>query len=148
HLALDADLLALRGGRSASRIVLHDGHYAIMGVSACTGYREFKVADGYRDDVLAVVFYRFGEVRARSGLVDREHTMLEPATTSGGIEYASFFVDGMLFALPAESVLEALPAADVSPVSMGGRRERIGLLAQQREGEARRFVWVFDLRRL
>lgn len=147
-LELDPALLALPKGRSDSRIVLHDDHYAIMGISACNGYREFKVIDGYVDDVLAVVFYRFGAVRARTGLIDRAQTLLEPAAASGGIEYATFFIDGMLFAIPAEQVLEALPATEVAPVSIGGRPERIGVLAQQREGESKSFVWVFDLRHL
>ncbi|MGH8807324.1 MAG: chemotaxis protein CheW [Noviherbaspirillum sp.] len=146
---LDPALLALKNGSSASRIVLHDDHYAIMGVSASNGYREFKVSDGYKEDVLAVVFDMFGEVRERGGVARREDAVLESGlNASGGHEYATFFIDGMLFALPAGNVLEALPASEVSTVSMGGRSERIGVLAQQRAGESKTFVWVFDLRHL
>lgn len=148
-LDLDPALLALPNGSSASRIVLHDGHYAIMGCTASSGYREFKVADGYQDDVLAVVFDMFGEVRERAGTANRRDTVLESDLgAAGGHEYASFFIDGMLFAIPAEQVLEALPASEISPVSMGGRRECIGVLTQQRIGEGRNIVRVFDLRHL
>jgi len=55
-LALDAGLSQLPNGESASRIVVHDGQYAIMGCTVSCGYREFKVSDGYNEDVLAIVF--------------------------------------------------------------------------------------------
>jgi chemotaxis signal transduction protein len=148
-LDIDSALLRLAKGASASRIVLHDGHYAIVGCSASSGYREFKVSDGYREDVIAVVYDLFGEVRERGAVVSRADTVLEAEPGAGATqEFASFFIDGMLFALPAASVLEALPASEIAPVSIGGRAERIGVLSQQRVGESRRFVWVFDLRHL
>ncbi|MFC7515233.1 chemotaxis protein CheW [Herbaspirillum sp. GCM10030257] len=149
QLDIDPELLTSANGNSASRIIVHDDRYAIMACTVSNGYREFKVADGYREDVLAVVFDTFGEVRERSSAANREDTVLETdVTASVGTEYASFFIDGMLLALPAAHVLEALPASEVSPVSMGGRPERIGVLALQRYGENRQFVWVFDLRHL
>lgn len=148
RLELDPALLKLDNGSSASRIVLHDDHYAIMGCTVSSGYREFKVSDGYREDVIAVVFDHFGEVRERSA-INRTDTAIDiDPGAEPGLEYATFFIDGMLFGIPAEHVLEALPASAVSPVSMGGRGERIGVLSQQRVGEGRSFVWVFDLRHL
>lgn len=146
---VDRKLLALANGSSASRILVHDGHYAIMGCTVSDGYREFKVSDGYREDVIALVYDSFGEVRERSGAVRREDAVIESdVTATGAIEYATFYIDGMLFAMPAAQVMEALPASEVSPVSMGGRAERVGVLALQRHGESRHFVWVFDLRHL
>lgn len=148
-LDIDSALLRLANGASASRIVLHDGHYAIMGCSASSGYREFKVSDGYREDVLAVVYDLFGEVRDHGAAINRADAVLDAESgAAGGHEFASFFIDGMLFALPAGAVLEALPATEIAPVSIGGRAERIGVLSQQRVGESRHFVWVFDLRHL
>lgn len=147
-LDIDPALLRLENGSSASRIVLHDGHYAIMGCTVSSGYREFKLSDGYKDDVIAVVFNLFGEVREQAVTHGAEAVIESGAGGEGGREYATFFIDGMLFAIPATNVLEALPAADISPVSMGGRAERIGVLARQRTGEPTEFVWVFDLRHL
>ncbi|OWW19452.1 chemotaxis protein CheW [Noviherbaspirillum denitrificans] len=148
QLDIDPELLRLENGTSASRIVLHDGHYAIMGVSVSNGYREFKVSDGYKEDVIAVVYQLFGEVREQAGTRIADAVIENGAAAEGGREYATFFIDGMLFAMPAAAVLEALPASEISPVSMGGRAERIGVLAQQRVGESSNFVWVFDLRHL
>ena len=145
-LDIDPALLKLPNGSSASRIVIHDGHYAIMGCTVSNGYREFKVSDGYSEDVIAVVFECFGEVREAAGNANRSDCLIESdVTASGGMEYATFFVGGDLFALPAVHVAEALPASEISPVSMGGRSERIGVLALEREGGERKFVWVFDL---
>lgn len=144
-LEIDAALLALPHGSSASKIVIHDGHYAVMGCTVSSGYREFKVSDGYKEDVLAVIFDSFGE--ARSCIANnKEHTTIEdnPAGTPGQ-EFATFFIDNTLFALAAECVQEALPANKVSRVSIGGRAERIGILAIQHEAEQKSYAWVFDL---
>ena len=146
RLELDRTLLALPNGHSASRIVIHDGHYAIMGCTASCGYREFKVSDGYRDDVLAVVFDSFGEVRERLGPNHQNNTVLQADTGSdGGREFATFFINGTLFALPAEHVLEALSAASMSPTSSGERKARMGLLGLPGEATIKGSVWVYDL---
>ncbi|NMM38670.1 MAG: chemotaxis protein CheW [Glaciimonas sp.] len=146
RLEIDPALLALPNGASASRIVIHDGHYAILGCTASCGYREFKVSDGYREDMLAIVFDAFGTVRERNGMSSKAEIAMTPdSMASSGHEFATFFIDGALFGLPAEYAMEALPASEVSPVSMHGRAERIGLLAPQRDNENKNFVWVFDL---
>ena len=141
-LDLDPDMLKLPNGSGASRIVEDDGHYAVVGVTASSGYREFKVVDGYVDDVLAVVFAYFGQVRevvARN----RQDTVIE--TGAGGREFATFYLDGSLFAIAAEHAQQALPAQRVSRVSMGGRPERVGIISLEHEGEEKRFAWVYDL---
>lgn len=146
RLDLDPAMLALPNGSSASHIVIHDGHYAIMGCTVSNGYREFKVSDGYREDVLALVFQSFGEVRAQLGGVSKAESTLEASVNNGaGREFATFFIDGSLFALPAAHVLEALPASAIAPVTLGSRNERIGILPLEHDSEGKRFVWVFDL---
>jgi chemotaxis signal transduction protein len=145
-LELEQGVLNLPNGSSASSIVIHDGHYAIRGCTVSSGYREFKVSDGYRDDVLAIVFESFGEVRERPGAGHKGQTVLRPDLAAvGGREFATFFIEGVLFALPAEHVLQALPAAKISTVSRGERKACIGLLGLQREAESNGSVWVFDL---
>jgi chemotaxis signal transduction protein len=145
-LDIDPALLSLPNGSSGSRIVLHDGHYAIMGCTASHGYREFKVSDGYREDVLAVVFSSFGEVRERLGAGIKGNAAVTPnLAATGNREFATFFVDATLFALPAEHVLEALPASQISSVSRGNREARIGLLGLQHQTAGQGSVWVYDL---
>src|SRR5690606_6246135 len=43
------------------------------------------------------------------------------------------------------ALLEAFPATLISPVSLGGRRERIGLISRKRHEQDSAYVWVFDL---
>lgn len=145
-LEIDPALLQLPNGSSTSRIVIHDGHYAILGCTVSHGYREFKTSDGYREDVLAIVYKSFGEERQQAGHHQGVHTLIQtdPGAPAGR-EFATFFVDGGLFAIDAQHVSEALPASEISPMSMGSRAERIGILALRNDNDAKRFVWVFDL---
>jgi chemotaxis signal transduction protein len=146
YLEIDPELLKMENGGSTSRIVIHDGHYAILGCTMSHGYREFKTSDGYREDVLAVVYKAFGVERQQINNSNGANTALElDPMAPAGREFATFFIDGALFAMAAEYVQEALPASAISPMSMGSRAERIGILALQHEHEAKRFVWVFDL---
>lgn len=145
-LDIDTDLLDLPNGQSASRIVIHDGHYSILGCSISHGYREFKVTDGYKEDVIAVVFDSFGEVRTRSALGSNANVMIETNPgKQGGVEFATFSINGGLFALEAAYVTEALAASEISPISIGGRSERIGVLAIQDENNNKTYAWVYDL---
>lgn len=145
QLDIEAAMRKLSNGNVASRIVVHDGQYAAMGCCVSNGYREFKTSDGYRDDVLAVVFHKFGKVHDLSTHIDREQTRIDAASRSQEMEYASFSSNGMLFALPAKAVSEARSAAEISRVSMGGRSDRIGVLSRTRQGGGSEYVWVFDL---
>ena len=142
-LNIEPEFLQLPNDSSTSRIVLHDGNYAIMGCTVSSGYREFKVSDGYCEDVIAVVFKSFGEVAElnRAGHNQRQQTMLEGGSpVTGGREFATFFIDDDLFALPAERVLEAYPGTQITSMSMGDSKACIGMLALPQE-----VVWVFDL---
>ncbi|QAU33139.1 chemotaxis protein CheW [Janthinobacterium sp. 17J80-10] len=146
QLAIDPALLALENGRSAARIVVHDGSYAIMGCTVSNGYREFKRTDGYREDVLGVVFHTLGAATGNGIRTSRPQELAHVPLESGDArEFATFLIDGDLFAVAAENVLEAVPAANISPVSVGARQERIGILTIHGDEGSRDFAWVFDL---
>jgi chemotaxis signal transduction protein len=148
-LALDSSLRQLPCGRSVSRVVEHEGQYAVMGCAASQGYREFKVSDGYEDDVLAVVFMPLGAVRQDRGLHPAESTVIEDGSFAADGQarqtYATFQSGGNLLALPAIHVLEALPINALSARIPGGPQGRVGMLAPQNNSQIRHFVWVFDL---
>lgn len=149
-LPMSADLLQLPPGHSASRIVEHDGHYAVLACSANSGYREFKISDGYRDDVLALLFHPLGAVPTDHQLDAQSHTLTIEAdgVVHSGEEFATFFLDGQLHALPAGLVVEALPGHDIKPVSVDRRAHRLGALALRQSGQPDRYVWVHDLQSL
>lgn len=146
-LALPADMQALPRGASLSRAMVHDGHYCIVGCSASNGYREFKVSDGYRHDVLALSFESFGAVQ--SGAIDAAQrprtTLVSDAPAQGSQEMATFFVDAGLFALDTQGILEALPASAIATVSVGRLPYCVGALARKAQGNITGYIWVFDL---
>lgn len=143
---VDPDILRQEKGCSTSTITIHDGRYASMGCTVSNGYREFKNSDGYQEDVIAVVFESFGEVRESRASGNRAATVIEQNSPDrGGRQFATCFIDGDLYALPAEQVLEALPGTGLVPNSMGGFTGRVGMVALEREGEGKKFIWVFDL---
>lgn len=145
-LDIDPDLLYLPNGSSASRIVIRDGHYCILGCSVSNGYREFKVSDGYKEDVISVVYDAFGEVRNYFSSANHSTSIIHSSLAqSTDPEFATFYVDDMLFALDAEIVLEAVPASEISAVSLGGRSERVGVVSVQSEVKGSHYVWVYDL---
>ena len=149
-LPVAADVLALTRGSSLSRVVEQDGHYAVMGCAASQGYREFKVSDGYVEDVIAVVFQPLGAVQSGSALLQGRQIAIEDAgfrSAAPRETYATFFCGGDLLALPARHMLEALPASALSARS-SGVPGRLGMLAPQDNSQIRHFVWVYDLTRL
>jgi chemotaxis signal transduction protein len=146
-LEIDLTLLSIANGSRASQITVHDGEYAIVACSVSNGYREFKVSDGYQEDVIAVVFESFGAIRGAGTQTDSRRYLLEsdPGVTDGS-EFATFFSDNNLFAISAAHVVEAVPYSEVLPTSMGTRAEQIGVLGLRRDDDLRKeFIWVFDL---
>ncbi|MEO7493325.1 MAG: chemotaxis protein CheW [Massilia sp.] len=145
-LDIDPAMLDLGSGASGSCVLTHDDHYAVMGCTVSHGYREFKVSDGYRADVIAVVIESFGLVRETASGGRKTVALLESdATSTGSDEFATFFIDGALFAIDAEQVCEALPASKVASITMGAAAERVGILELDSGAVAHDFVWVFDL---
>ncbi|NUU04455.1 chemotaxis protein CheW [Herbaspirillum robiniae] len=145
-LKIDPALLQVANGEARSGVIVHDGQYAIVAASASNGYREFKVSDGYKEDVIAVVFQCFGAVNEGSLQNTGGEFLLESeAASSEDLEYATFFSDQNLFAISAASVMEAVPYSSVLPTSMGSRAEQVGVLGLNRDDQHKEFIWVFDL---
>ena len=139
-------LLQLTAGASDAAISVYHAQYSILGASASRGYREFKTSDGYQDTVLAISIESFGhEEHDASTLTQHSAHAITSTGTGQGIEMATFYVGKQLFALRAEAVLEALPAAAISPVSAGRLPHCLGTLARQSQGQVTGYVWVFDL---
>lgn len=146
-VSLPADMLQVQAGSSCSRILVHRGEYMVVACSANSGYREFKTSDGYRDDVIAVVFGPLGaEQQGRSVADDATELQIQPDDfLEAGEEYATFFLDGQLHALPAAQVLHASPASEIVRVSMDRAAWRLGTLPLRSNGQTERYVWVHDL---
>ena len=144
------ELLALPRGEATSRVLVHDGSYTIVGCAASSGYREFKVSDGYTEDVLAMSFRTYGaEVPGADDMARRLGTLIsEGSTVSGGREVATFYVNASLFGMPAEAVLQALPASALSNMTSGGLNHCVGAVPRMQGNKVKGYVWAFDLGQL
>ena len=138
-------LLQLASGHSDAAITTYQEQYCILGASVSRGYREFKTTDGYRDDVLAISMENFGHVESSDNALSPTAPTIHNVNTPAAIEMATFYIGQQLFALHAQSVLEALPATAISPVSAGRLPHCLGTLARQSQGQVTGYVWVFDL---
>jgi len=135
-LEIDPALMSIDNGGRASQVTVHDGQYAIVACSVSSGYREFKVSDGYQDDIIAVVFESFGAVQASGTQTDgRQYQLTTDPTITDGNEFATFFCNNNLFAISAANVIEAVPYTLVLPTSMGNRPEQIGVLGLRRDDD-------------
>lgn len=144
-LELSSDLKLLAKGQSISKVVIHDGQYAILGCTASAGYREFKVSDGYQEDVLAIVFQPLGAVRTVVKSASISEAIYEQIQSSAaGEEFATFVSAGTIFALPAAHALEAIPATRMASTPSGRDKARIGLIDIQNQSGQASSIWVYD----
>jgi chemotaxis signal transduction protein len=144
HLEIAASVAAMSNGQSSADIAIHDGDYAILGHAVCEGYREFKTTDGYRDDIVAIVAGRIGTADVIQPAATTLGTLSASDSADDEQEFAVFASHGSCFAIPADAVIEAVPASAISGLSMGAGAERVGVVPMRVQGGTDRFVWVFD----
>lgn len=146
-LQVPADLLQVPRASSLSRVLPYQGEYCIISCTASSGYREFKVSDGYQDDVLAFSVQAFGMVQAGAHHAARRRytQLLSEAPSADSREMATFFIDDALFALPTANIVEAIGAPQIASVSATRQPYCIGTIALRAQGQVREYVWVFDL---
>ncbi|MCE2948666.1 MAG: chemotaxis protein CheW [bacterium] len=139
------------GFRGRSGFVEHEGiHYACTRVKA-PGYREFKGSDRYDNGVEVVVGVRLGT--ASDCRASEEAVELQPVAFALGtptIEVAVFDVGGMLYALPAYEVIDAIPTRGLArtPGASGAALGLVEVGAGRESGSDARVVPVICARRL
>jgi chemotaxis signal transduction protein len=146
QLDIDPALFATPTGQSASQITTYRDNYVVVSCTANSGYREFKVSDNYKEDVIAVVIESYGSVQTTSTVSNDQSFVLRHNTAvANGQEFATFFSDNNLFAIAATNVLEAIPFTSMITTSMGNKAEQMGILTLKDNPQHKDFVWVFDL---
>ena len=129
-------------GASLCRLVEHADELFIVACCASSGYREFKRTDGYRDEVLAVMWQALGAVEP-----DTDHigvALNADAAHSNGQPYAIFACAGRLYAVKAAKVQEARPANGMLPITLGGGTDCAGMLTMDVNG-TRALAYVYNL---
>ncbi|WP_050478311.1 chemotaxis protein CheW [Herbaspirillum rhizosphaerae] len=148
-LRTDSSVTEIANGLSAAAIRVHDRQYMVLGHTASFGYREFKNADSYVNDVIAMVFVPIGVQDNVAAVRHGDTVPLEVARHSGGArEYATILIDGDIFAMPASSVVESLEAERMLTASTLKPMIAGALNYQDNSGGASSFVPVIDMRQL
>jgi hypothetical protein len=109
-----------------------DGQTYLMGSAASKGYREFKVLDGYRDDVQAVLMAPVG--RSQPPVTGRILPKRRLASAGVARKYGVVQCGRMLLALGSDQVVEAVTASHLNAPPVGSGCA--GMLQYQRGGQA------------
>jgi Chemotaxis signal transduction protein len=128
RLQLPHRLFDVKNGRSDSEILVHNESYYAIGRACSSGYREYKVSDGYQNDVIAVVFDKLADFE-QTDVVRKKISFLEqsslPSVNSARCKkMATFFIDSRLLALDQGVVVEVIEADSITPVPECGEMVR------------------------
>jgi chemotaxis signal transduction protein len=118
-LTIDKTFLRVGTGAGYSGIAVLDNAYYAVGAKASSGYREFKGAsDGYRNDVIALVFAQLCEVGTQVAKPPVRNLSIRSDRTRAGakIDVATFFVGKRIFAARASEIVEAISVDGVVPL--------------------------------
>jgi chemotaxis signal transduction protein len=118
-------------GKQLSAIIESNGTYFALGAALSAGYREFKISDGYCEDVLAVIAYPLGNSCDLTRKAEKKNS--STASQNGArrigigkevIEVATFFIGQQWLGLPVTEVVEAIGAEELTPV-FGGNNDLV-----------------------
>ena len=120
-LQLDSRFFCLKNGAGASEIIEFEDSYYAVGAKISAGYREYKVDDGYRNDIVALVFVPLAEVSERVETVVRRREIgmnvrHQRATGMDCIELATFYIGDKWLGINAEHVDEAVNSEGLTTI--------------------------------
>ncbi len=120
-LDVDPAFFALPSGVGTSRIIEFEGHYYAVGSRTSAGYREYKVEDGYVNDVIGMVFVPLAEIsdQVKKTYRRREVGMGVSNTRGQGMdcmELATFYIGDKWLGINATKVLEAINSDGITAI--------------------------------
>jgi chemotaxis signal transduction protein len=121
-LHLKDTLFNIENGRTTSELIPFDDCYASIGCACSSGYREYKISDGYQNDLLAIVFDQLADCGSAISTsykeMEIEQAEINYAMNEDNIKLATFVINDQMFGLDQSVVLEALDTSRI--VSMPG----------------------------
>jgi chemotaxis signal transduction protein len=125
---LDLRLDDLATGQSRAEVISHQGHFYSVGVTLSSGYREYKVSDGYEPDVISICAAQLGKevAHAPRHAAGGSKALRNHRTGSDMIELATFYVGEYWFGLQVQDVLEAIDATGMTTATGGAGGALIG----------------------
>ncbi|SHK20789.1 Chemotaxis signal transduction protein [Desulfatibacillum alkenivorans DSM 16219] len=120
-LNIGAEFFSLPNGEKTSRIIEYRGQYYAVGACTSFGYREYKVSDSYRNDIIGLVFAPLAKVQEQKAPIGlrREFGMDIGRARTGGldcVEMATFYIGAKWLGVNAQCVVEAVNFKGVSAI--------------------------------
>jgi len=117
-MPLPDSILSLSAGESDAQMIRYNNQYYALGATCSSGYREYKQSDGYRNDVIAVLYRPIGECHALLNDSTEKRNYLYPkaAGNEETCEISTFFVGGSIFAIESKNVVCSLANQELTPI--------------------------------
>lgn len=119
-LDVEPAFFSLPGGEGTSKIIAFDGYYYAVGAQTSAGYREYKVGDGYENDVIGMVFVPLAEVAEKKKSVTRRDIGVgRSRSMSGGescMELATFYIGNRWLGVHTSQVKEAISPERITSI--------------------------------
>ncbi|MBN2870667.1 MAG: chemotaxis protein CheW [Campylobacterales bacterium] len=143
-LPLPDSILQLACAQSHAQIIAYNGLYYAAGATCSSGYREYKRSDGYRNDVIAILFHPIGECAVAQNETSQRRTYVypKPSALEETCEISTFFIGTTLFAIESREVVCSLMHQELTPI-LHASEYNLGVI-----GFEKRMVSVISLARL
>jgi chemotaxis signal transduction protein len=120
QLQVPKKLFEMPCGKGSSEIITYNGAYYAVGAHTSAGYREYKVYDNYRNDVIGFIFMPLAQVKdeALKPVRKREMRIDVRSDSRGGdtIEVATFYIGSRWLGIRAEHVVESVTPEGITIV--------------------------------
>lgn len=143
-LPLPDSILELPCAQSNGQMIAYNGLYYAVGATCSSGYREYKHSDGYRNDVIAVLFHPIGECAMENTETSQRRTYVypKPSGLEETCEISTFFIGSTLFAIESKEVVCSLMHQELTPI-LHASEYNLGVI-----GFDKRMVSVISLAKL
>jgi chemotaxis signal transduction protein len=117
--ALDIDLkfFNMVNGEFHSEIIVYNGNYYAIGIKCSQGYREYKVADNYSNDIFAIFFSYISSADLKISHNKEIFKEISGNKLEDTQEIGTFFIGGKWLGIEIENLIEVVSIAklDLSP---------------------------------
>ncbi len=137
-LDIEHRFFALDNGKGVSDIIQMKDKYYVVGSRMSGGYREYKINDNYRNDVVALVFVEIGSVVEDVSQSDTDYRSFRdfkyPQHQVGEetVELSTFVINNKLYALESKDILCSLRNQEITPMP-GSDPRCLGIICYQRQ---------------
>ncbi|WP_375723180.1 cache domain-containing protein [Arcobacter sp. KX21116] len=116
-LDIDLKLFNMVNGESHSEIIVYNGNYYAIGIKCSQGYREYKVADNYSNDIFAIFFSYISSADLKISHSKEIFKEISGNKSEDTQEIGTFFIGGKWLGIEIENLIEVVSTSklDLSP---------------------------------